>query len=377
MLIWLAMLIPVGMAIYLHQKHQHKVLWWEFLIPFGLSVLLCGGFKALIEVAQTRDTEYWGGWATRAEYYEDWNELVHYTETRTYRDSQGRSRTETVRKTRVDYHPAVWKLVDSNNIEVSISSESFEQLCRIFGNKTFTDLHRDYHTNDGDLYTTTFPGDDLRLVPVTTTHSYENRVAVSDSIINFRDVNPKDHGLFDYPSIDEYRCDSILGTGDLTQAVANRHLNNWNAKLGATKQVRIWILFQDQPLQAGMDQENYWKGGNKNEFVITIGVDAQKNVQWCHPFSWTEVEDLKIDVRDYVVNQKTLNLDALVSYVVPQVQQRYVRKHFSDFSYISIDPPAWAVFLTYLLVLASNAGLSAWIINNQHREGGAFRIARF
>lgn len=370
MIIWLALLIPVITATILYYKFNHKTLWWEFLIPFGVSVLLIVIFKFGIEKIQTRDTEYWGGWATKAEYYEDWNELVHYTETETYTDSRGRTRSRTVHKTRVDYHPPVWQVVDSNGISVMVDSGTFEYLCSKFRNRKFVELHRAYHTDDGDLYVTTWNQEESTLTPVVTSHSYENRVAVSHSVFNFPEVDPKTYGLFEYPEIVGYfNCPSILGPGDETFAEAHQMLNIANAKLGAPKQVRMMILvFKNQPIQAGFDQQSYWKGGNKNEFIITIGVDDSNNIQWCHPFSWSDSESLKIETRDFVINQKTLNLKTLVDWMVPQVAENYVRKEFAQFSYISVDPPGWAVFLTFLVVGMINGGISWWVVVNEFNE---------
>lgn len=374
MFAWLALLIPCITAVVLYKKYNHRTLWWEFLIPFLASILLIGLSKFGIESLQTRDTEYWGGWVVRAEYYEDWNEEVVYYET--HRDSKGNTRRE--RKTRIEYHPARWLIIDSNDCEVNINSNVFESLSGRFGNRRFVELRRNYHTNDGDLYITEWNRRDEDLIPVTTQHSYENRVAASDSVFNFAEVDPKTYGLYDYPEItDFYKCQSILGSGDQTQVYAERELSVWNARLGRSKQVRMLILlFKNQPIQAGFEQENYWKGGNKNEFVVTIGLDDHHNVTWCHAFSWTEVEDLKVDTREYVMGQKSLNLQHLVNWMAVEVNTRFKRKEFHDFDYLTIEPPGWAIFLVFVLVTGLNIGISSWVIHNEHSDrsgGGAWR----
>lgn len=372
MLIWFCLIVPVCTVIVLLLKFKEQVVWWEFLLTFLASILFISLAKLTVDTIQTSDEEYWGGWVVRAEYYEPWDELVTYTETTT--DSKGRTQTRV--KTRVDYHPAKWEVIDSNGQRLSVNSNTFMQLCSQFGNKSFVDLRRNYHHTDGDMYHTDFPNNDAILVPVTTAHRYENRVAVSDSIMNFPEVNPADYSLFEYPTIRGfYECDSILGSGDTTQSTANKLLNFWNAKLGASRQVRILILmFKNQPLQAGLDQESYWKGGNKNEFVITIGVNDNNEIQWCHPFSWTEVEQLKVETRNYIVSQKNLNLHNVVSYIVPEIQKKWIRKQFSDFSYISVDPPLWAVILVLFLTIGVNVAVGYWTIKNEHIETSFKRI---
>jgi len=383
MIIWLAMLIPVITAGILYKKYQHKTLWWEFLIPVIVSVLLIACSKALIEHAQTRDTEFWGGVMQRAEYYEAWDEEVPCTHqnpcTCSNKDGSCTSFHGYQHAYDVDYHSPYWQIIDSNNITVAINEQRFEALARHFGNRIFHDMHRDYHSNDGDMYRATWDRKEETLVPVTTAHSYENRVAISDSVFNFPEVNPQDFGLFEYPEITNfYHCDSIHGSGDQTQGIANTKLNRWNAQIGASSQVRMLVLvFENLPIQAGFDQESYWKGGNKNEFVVTVGVDDAKKIQWCHVFSWTEVETLKVNVREHVMDQGNLNLEELVNWMAPQVQQHFIRKPFADFDYLTIEPPAWAILLVFFIVAAVNGGLSWWIVCSQHQEEGWSRWHRW
>lgn len=278
----------------------------------------------------------------------------------------------------MDYHPPYWQVVDSNGITIGIDGGTFERLCQKFKSREFVNLHRCFHSKNGNLYRTVWNGDDLLLEPVVTSHTYENRVKASTSVFKFEKVDPKTFGLFDYPPIENfYQQRSILGDGGLTQPVAESILQKRNAKIGASKQVRLFILvFRDQPIQAGFEQQNYWQNGNKNEFVVTIGVDRQNHVQWCHPFSWTEVESLKIETRDYVVNQKQLDLEKLVNWLIPEVQGKFQRKHFKDFNYLTVEPPMWAVGLTFLFTCMVNAGVGFWIVQNEFREGQERRSTR-
>lgn len=380
MIIWLAILIPIVASIVLYKKFQHKVLWWEFLIPFAISIVLIATSKLIIETAQTRDTEYWGGWLVEAEYYEDWNERVSCRHPESCdcsnKDGSCSGGHGYEHMYDVDYHPPYWQIMDSNGLVVGVDKNTFESLCKRFNNRSFVDLHRDYHTDDGDKYVANWDKKELTLVPVTTSHSYENRVAVSDSVFNYQEVDPKEFGLFDYPRITHYyQCDAVIGSGDQTQGTANKRLKIYNAKLGRSKQVRMLVVvFKDQPVQAGFDQESYWKGGNKNEFVVTIGVDKENNVSWCHPFSWTEIEELKIETRNHIATQKKLNLEQIVEWLAPQVEKKFQRKPFADFDYLSVEPPMWAVLLTFFLVAGINGGVSFWIIRNQHEEGGRSRF---
>jgi hypothetical protein len=234
-------------------------------------------------------------------------------------------------------------------------------------------MHRSYHTINGDLYVTTWPGDDLRLEPMITKHSYENRIKASNSVFKFQDVDPKKFGLFEYPDVTNYyNQNCILGNGGITQPVANLQLNKWNAKFGAAKQIRVFILvFRNQPVEAGFEQECYWKGGNKNEFVVTLGVNDKDEITWCHPFSWTEVEILKIEVREAIAKQNvTLNLEKIVQDLTPRLQA-FKRKSFKDFEYLTVEPPTWCIVLTFLISIGCNVGVAYWVVNNEFQDDGS------
>lgn len=381
MLIWFALIIPILTAIGLLIWFKHKTVWWEFMLPFLVSLICVSVAKWGTETLQTSDTEFWGGWATHAEYFERWNERVSCRHTkycsRTRRDSQGR--TSTVREAcgnehsyDVDDHPAKWVLYDSNEESQSISSQEFERFTKLWRDRRFVDLHRSYHSVDGDKYVTKWnPSEDQTMIPITTKHTYENRVQAASSVLSFREVeNAAELGLFEYPDLRGFDQRAVLGNGGEHMAQADLLLRFWNAKLGRSKQVHMFILVfpAGSTLETGLNQESYWKGGNKNEFTLALGIDQFNKVTWAYVISWTDVERLKVDVREFALEQGTLDLVALIKYMVPEVQKRFERKPFADFSYLTVEPSGWAVVLSFLLTLLVNGGLSMWIIKNKHQE---------
>jgi len=374
MIIWFSLLIPIIVAIVVAWRFQRSVTWWEMLIMLVTPVVAIITAKALIETCQTADTEYWGGYVTRTEYYEDWNERVSCRhpiyEDETYTDSDGKTHTRRVFKGYehlydVDYHPPYWQ-VQTTCGAIGVDSGTFDRLYHKFGNKSFVELGRSYHTDDGDLYVSDYKGEPEKIEAVTTSHTYENRIQASRSVFNFRAVDPKTTAVFEYPGITGYydqRC--VLGSTGPTTGAGEMKLAYWNAKLGGPKQVRMYVLvWQNQPMQVAADQEAHWKGGNKNELVTCIGVNDAHEVQWCYVFSWTEVEILKIEARQKIMGQKELDLGAYADWLGPAVAEKWVRKPFKDFSYLSVDPPGWAVALVFILTIVVSIGLSAWAIMN-------------
>ncbi len=369
MIIWFAAAIPLIMIPVLLYFFPRRIVWWELGIPLAASLIIVGICKYGTAAVQMRDIEYWGGWLTHAEYYEEWDETVPCRHPVYRTDSKGNSVfVGYAHSYDVDYHPHYWLAHDSNGISKSISQQHFERLAEKFHSRVFVDLHRSYHSIDGDKYVARWDGREETFTPFASIHTYENRVQASNSLFNFPEVNPKEYGLFEYPEIQgAYACTHILGQGGPTMTAAERKLSVFNARVASSKQVWVWILvFNDRPFQAGIAQQNYWKNGNKNELVVTIGVDSQSIIQWCHVFSWTDVEKLKIDTRSQVIEQqgKPLDLVKIVDRLGPEIEKSWDRKQFANFSYLTVEPPGWMVALTYFLVLIASVGASAWAIYN-------------
>ncbi len=377
MIIYGAMLIPIVVIILLMVFFRKEMVWWEYLITLGIPAVFIIIFKLGIDKMQVDATEYWGGYITQAQYFEAWDEEVPCRHpvycTRTVGSGKDQH-TETYECGRqhsydVDDHPPYWQIVGSNGEVFGTTQADYRRLVQKFGNETFVDLHRSFHSRDGDKYTALFDGDDRRLEAVTTLHTYENRVQAAHSVFNFKEVTDQQKKLFqlyDYPKPLGYRCFGILGNAGGCTSCANWKLDFWNGKLGRAKQVRMWVLmYKNQPREAAELQEAYWKGGNKNEFTLAIGVDSAYHVRWAYPISWTGVEDLKVDARNYVSAMDTLNIDKVVDWMGYNVQMRFERKEFKDFSYLDVDPPDWAVVVTYIVTLLISIGLAWFAVRNQ------------
>lgn len=315
-------------------------------------VLIC---KYTCESVQTRDIEFWGGWTKTVEYNEDWDEYIHRTCTRSYpcgSDSKGNTRycSETYDCSYVDYHPQYWQLNGSNGEGISVSQGKFEELAKRWNSRQFVDMHHHYYTKNGNRYVATWNNDRATIETITTQHTWTNRVKASKSVFNFEKVDPTKLGLFAVPDLNGYQQRVILGDSSTTTVKADADLAYYDATLGAKKRLRCYILlFQDKPIQAGVDQQAYWKGGKKNEFVVTIGIDKAWNVQWCYVFSWSDVEQLKVDTKVEVMSMTKLNLNHLVEFLGVQLGKRFIKKNFHDFDYLSVDPPGWVIGLTFAL----------------------------
>lgn len=381
--LWLALIIPIIFAIIALIKFRKQIAFWEPFIPVLATLVLILIFKVIGYYSLTSDNEYWGNNVTEVRYYEDWNEWIERTCSEQYAcgtDSKGNTQycTRYYDCSYCQYHSAYYTMVLNDGDEMTISKSYFDYLTKRFNRPAvFVDMHRDYHTHDGDMYETEWGGDDASLEFIASEHTYENKVQCSDDVFNYPEVSEEDvktYKLFDYPEIDDnYKLNAIIADSGLTYNQAWIHdFDVINGKLGMGKQVRVWIVLMKNSLRERANmQEWYWKGGNKNELIYVINLDDRKYVKWCKVISWTEREDLKVETRSWVeVNfkNKPLDLKEFAQYLTPQIASKWQRKHFEDFDYISVDTPTWSIWCTWILSVLACAGIYFWLITNEYTD---------
>lgn len=376
-MIWLAIIVPIMTSLILLAWFPQKVVWWEFLILFAVTPLIIIACIASGESSMTTDKEYWGSYVIEARYYEDWNEKVScrhpiYQDVAST-DSKGNTTYTSVyvgdeHFYDVDYHDEYWRLYDNIGKSYSTSERKFIRLTKRWDNRTFQDLRRSYHTDDGDMYKTLFDKKDPNTETITTIHSYKNKVQASSSVFNFPEVKDAT-GLHQYPHTNNLYAPSIIGTvHDFKKA--NRILDIHNAKLGSSHQVRVWFLFfHNVDMSVALTQENYWKGGNKNEFVVCIGLDREQQVMWCKPFTWCEVDELAATVRNEVAGQEgKIDTVKLAEFTVNEVKNKWQRKEFKDFEYLKVNLPSWCYITVWVMTILVNIGIGVFVVKNDVDE---------
>jgi len=240
-------------------------------------------------------------------------------------------------------------------------------------------------------------------------------------------------GLFRYPEhkksswfgkTNGLEYPTILGgnVGEATQEIYRK----LNGKYGVSNQLRLWILvFENKPMSIAQYQENYWVKGNKNELVVCIGKKGNE-IQWAHAFSWalsdvltTEVKNEVLNLysyKDSVVHKKNpvipltkdiqekvfgetgkqlpevlpiknpIVADSIIRVksktpVLTEQTWRYYyeflnknlnkfeRRSFEEFSYLTVEPSTGAVIFIYILALLIAVGVNFWVISNEIYEG--------
>ena len=366
--------IPFIICLILLVFFRQHIVWWEYIIMVAVSVLLTVFIKWCFVSSMEVDTEYWGGYITKITHYDDWDEWVEQTCTRTVHDGYDDEGHEITHEEEYDcsyrdYHPERWKYTDDRGHEHYFCyKEEFDRAMKELGypKMHFRDMHRNYYTKDGDAQDYYYDNSVEHLRALTGSHSYTNKINCSNSVFKFEEISDEEAGklgLFKYPKIVDDDQAVILGIkpGPYTHKV----IKNINAKYGKTKQIRVYILvFANKPVDISFKQKAYWKGGNKNEFLVCLGYNPETgDVTWCNPFSWCDKPELEVATKTYFRHNRKLNLVEYGQWLEDNLQLWH-RKEFKDFDYIKNEPTRSQNVALLIIIIIIDIILSVYLIAN-------------
>lgn len=364
----LIFLIPIVTAGILAFKFREKTALWEYAVVLVPSLLLFFALKYSFVYISSLDKEYLSDLVSKITYYEDWDETVMVTHTRTVSCGNGKTRTETYVVPERRYHPKRYVYETVTGETNDVSEDEYKLICyKLNMPAVFKDMHRSYRSKDGDAYVTSWNRTRENSYPVTWTHLYQNKVKASSYSIfkygNMSEEEIKENKLFDYPEIKNNDQNPILGFNATdTDIDAVRYLNGYR---GPKNQIHVFILcFNNPSLEVAEMQKAYWQGGNKNEFVVCLGVKNNK-VIWCNPFSWSDEPMLEVKTRDYFIKHPDINFKDYAEWLDTQIDKNWHRKEFNDFNYLSIELSIGWYIAILIIILCYNVGISYWVITNE------------
>ena len=364
----LIFLIPIVTAGILAFKFREKTALWEYAVVLVPSLLLFFALKYSFVYISSLDKEYLSDLVNKITYYEDWDETVMVTHTRTVSCGNGKTRTETYVVPERRYHPKRYVYETVTGETNDVSEDEYKLICyKLNMPAVFKDMHRSYRSKDGDAYVTSWNRTRENSYPVTWTHLYQNKVKASSYSIfkygNMSEEEIKENKLFDYPEIKNNDQNPILGFNATdTDIDAVRYLNGYR---GPKNQIHVFILcFNNPSLEVAEMQKAYWQGGNKNEFVVCLGV-KNNTVIWCNPFSWSDEPMLEVKTRDYFIKHPDINFKDYAEWLDTQIDKNWHRKEFNDFNYLSIELSIGWYIAILIIILCYNVGISYWVITNE------------
>ena len=367
-------IIPFIVSLILFLFFRKRVVWWEYVVLIIPSVIFSILIKLCMVSYNSSDTEYLGGYVTKIVYYEEWDEMVLRTKTRRVpcgRDSNGHTqyRTETYTVWEREYHPERWVYINNeNNLEHSISKELYNKIkFRLNSPTVFKDMKRRYHRIDGDAYVTMYDGSVEHIYDITRSHKYKNKIQASQSNTIFKmiDIDKETAdtlGLYEYPDITDLAQNPIIGRNVSKEEI--QIFRYINAMKGKKNQFRTYVLFFNyDEFDKSELQKSYWQNGNKNEFIVCLGMKGD-SVVWTNSFSWCDMPKLEIKTRSYFINNPKLDLVKYGTWLNNNIDENWVRKEFDDFNYIDIELSTGQYIALFFLTIVFNIGIGAAVIYN-------------
>lgn len=155
----------------------------------------------------------------------------------------------------------------------------------------------------------------------------------------------------------------------ITIGVPLPDLKQWNTELalllrslGPEKQVNVILVFVDtkDPTYANA-LSRAWLGGKKNDVVVIIGSTSFPKIDWVRVLSWTDEKLFVVQLRDELLEQKSVDKNKVLSIVSKHIQSTFKRKNMKDFEYLKdeIQPDDWVIILVGLLAVFGSLGLTA------------------
>lgn len=383
---WILALLPISIAGLLVLLNRN-VSYVEWLISTGVALLMALIFQISASVGMTDDIETWSGYVTNARQFSRWQEYYqeaiyrteYYQDTETYytTDDKGHrhSHTRTVTKSRrvfdhwedrKRWHEAHWE------VYTTLGNWDIDQTKYIYLTQKFNDNHpvkgkrttweHNSRMIGGDPNDYVADNKTKWIEPVTVTKHFKNKIKAAPSLFSYSKV-PTNIVVHSWPkSQNLFVSDRVMGTAK--SVITTLNWDQMNAVLGASKKVNLIVVgFGDSGMDMAGWQESAWIGGKKNDLIICYGGKANEPATWVKVFGWTEKNIVKQNIQTLFL-QNPVN-DTIIPLIHNEVIANYVIKDWKKFDYITIEPPTWAYWVYFIVMLVVQGALFFWYHINE------------
>lgn len=343
--------IPIIACLILRFVYDYSGEWTHYLATFLSGEAAVGILHWLFYSSRVSATEYLGSIVRSVEHEDEWIELKK--EKVTKYDSNGKAYEVTeIREIR---HPEIYRFFTSLGNEIITDSYFYNHVCRRWTEplqyRSWSGKHIKYGTRYGqykrfaDESINGFADHD-KYVTLSEENVYTNKIINSTSIFNFEKITKEDvktYGLYDWPKQDShYDVPCILSRKFKIPDNIDALYRRFNALEAPKKQLRLFILIfdADQGIAVAEKQKSYWKGGNKNEIVICLGVNNDKIVKWVFTFSWAKENIVEVEINQWFLEHPHLDFEAFLAWFTFQ-HRKWKRREFKEFDYIRVSLKLW------------------------------------
>ena len=367
----LILFIPVIIALVLLLFFRSKTTLWEYCLLIVPSCILYTVIYFGMISYDTSDTEYQGYYVTNIRYYESWNEYIHKTCSRSRRVGK-KTVTTYYDCSYVKYHSEYFTKVLNNNSEIEISQKYYNYLKNLWNtHNSFVELNRNYHSKDGDMYECSWDNLVKNCQNVTFENIYENKIKASTSLFSnslyLKNIEKDKLFLYDYPEIKQNHYQNTILSKHSINLEDKLEWDYLNSFYGKSFQFRSYIFFYyNNDKNIIEEQLTYWKGVNKNEMNIFIGIDTITNKKiWSKVVSWSDKPELEIKIQQYLNSSDSINIKEISNLIKKNISLNWKRKDFKDFDYIEISLTQTQLIILFFVIFIFNIGVSIWVVLNE------------
>jgi len=160
-----------------------------------------------------------------------------------------------------------------------------------------------------------------------------------------------------------YHVQRVLSKGVNVPPNWQKDLDEMNKVLGPQYQVDVLLLVtKNKDPMFAKSVEAKWLYGPKNAVTVVIGAPDGKTIDWARVVTLSEVEKLKIEIRDELPG-KALDDPKILPFLQHEIKTAYSRTPMAEYEYLATaakPTTGWTVAL-YLLNLCLIIGLAVWM----------------
>ena len=356
-------LIPLFACLILRFGFDFEGKWTVYLWIFIAGEITISALHILFYWLRSTSTEYLGSLVKSIYHENEWTEIIHRNETK--RDAKGNSYTVT--RTEYQDHPEKYYFYNTRDKKIVTNSFFFNHVRNIWSLSPHYDVWEGSNIVGGKRYGQHYQASDIDFInqdnpyywiPVTEKHRYRNKIINSNSIFKFEKITKKqakEDNLFDYPDIIMHDAESII-SGDFQIDEDTRSLfKKFNGRYAPSLEMRLLILLFPAEKGVGIShrQRAYWKGGNKNEFIICLGLTEDHKVEWVNSFSWSDNQQKEVETNMWFMQHPEFKWEKFHDWFLIHSTD-WKRKEFSDFRYINVSLAFWQIIIILIVSILEN-----------------------
>lgn len=301
------------------------------------------------------------GHVVSATYEEPWTE--QYTETETYRDSKGNTKTRTVTKTR--RNGPEWHAKTTVG-GTGLSAARYAGMARRFGNERQTGSSHSGQISHGDgrTFEVRWNGKVETIIPWCTSEEVINWVKASKGTVEKR-AGAASTPAPGYPDIIETargpKQPRVLLVG-VNPPAGWKDTMEWEMdvladKAGSERQANPLLVITNQGPAFLESLREAWINGKKNDVVLVMGTKTWPQIEWADVLCWSSDTSLTPFLKAELAETDLADRQKVMQALTAGIMRHYTRKPMADFEYLKngIDVPAWIPWTCVLLATAACA----------------------